>query len=316
MNAHKNARLTPHSRWTLVRRVLIEGLSPAEVARAMGVSYPTVCKWVERYRKEGRAGLEDRSSRPKHCPHQTPEEDRDRIEALRRERRTYRQISLELGVSETTVCRILRSKGLNRLRLLEPAPPIVRYERDAPGDLIHLDIKKLGRFHQPGHRVTGDRRIDSVGAGWEYVHVALDDHSRVAHATIHGDEAAASACDALLSAVRYYRGLGIEVQRVMTDNGSCYRSSRFRRLCRRLGIKRLYTKPYTPRTNGKAERFIQTSLRQWAYARSYNHSLHRQQHLPLWLHHYNWHRPHAGINFQTPIQRLQLHGNNLVALHS
>lgn len=316
MNVHKNARLTQHSRWTLVRRVLIEGLSIAEVARAMGVSYPTVRKWVERYRKEGRAGLDDRSSRPQRCPHRTPDHDRDRVEALRRERRTYRQISLELGVSETTVCRILRSKGLNRLRLLEPAPAILRYERDAPGDLIHLDIKKLGRFHKPGHRVTGNRRIDSMGAGWEYVHVALDDHSRVAHATIHGDETASSACDALLSAVRYYRGLGIEIQRVMTDNGSCYRSHKFRRLCRRLGIKHLYTKPYTPRTNGKAERFIQTSLRQWAYARSYDHSLHRQQHLPLWLHHYNWHRPHAGINNQTPIQRLQLNGNNLVALHN
>lgn len=316
MNNHKNARLTPHSRWTLVRRVLIEGFSKAEVGRAMGVSYPTVRKWVQRYQAEGMAGLLDLSSRPESCPHQTPERVCERIEALRRERRTYCQISRELGVSETTICRILRSKGLNRLRLLEPAPPILRYERDAPGDLIHLDIKKLGRFHQPGHRVTGNRRIDSVGAGWEYVHVAIDDHSRVAHATIHGDETAASACDALLSAVRYYRSLGIDIKRVMTDNGSCYRSRRFRQLCKQLGIKHLYTKPYTPRTNGKAERFIQTCLRQWAYARSYDHSLHRQQHLPMWLHQYNWHRPHAGINYVPPIHRLQLNGNNLVALHS
>lgn len=316
MNTHKNARLTAHSRLTLVRRVLVEGLSKAEVARAMGVSYPTVRKWVKRYQKAGRAGLVDGSSRPHHCPHQTPESIRDRVESLRRERRTYRQISQELGVSETTVCRILRSRGLNRLRLLEPAPPIVRYEREAPGDLIHLDIKKLGRFRRPGHRVTGNRRIDSVGAGWEYVHVALDDHSRVAHASIYSDETAVSACDALLTAARYYRSLGIAVKRVMTDNGSCYCSDRFRRLCRRLRIKHIRTKPYTPKTNGKAERFIQTSLRQWAYARSYDHSLHRLHHLPLWLHHYNWHRPHAGINYQTPIQRLKLNGNNLVALHS
>lgn len=316
MNTHKNARLTVRSRLTLVNRVLVDGMSKAEVARAMGVSYATVRKWVNRYQKGGQAALADGSSRPQRCPHRTPDNIRDQVELLRRERRTYRQISQQLEVSETTVCRILRSRGLNCLRLLEPAPPIVRYEREAPGDLIHLDIKKLGRFRQPGHRVTGNRRIDSVGAGWEYVHVTIDDHSRVAHAAIYNDETAASACDALLSAVRYYKSLGIAVKRVMTDNGSCYRSDRFRRLCRRLGAKQIYTKPYTPKTNGKAERFIQTSLRQWAYARSYDHSLHRQHHLPLWLHQYNWHRPHAGINYQTPIQRLKLNGNNLVALHS
>ncbi len=168
---------------------------------------------------------------------------------------------------------------LNRLANLEPAPPVQRYEHEKPGDLLHLDIKKLGRFHRPGHRVTGDRRQDSPGAGWEYAHVAVDDHSRVACSALYPDETGRSACLALLQALRYYAGLGIRFSRLLTDNGACYRSKRFQKLCRRLGFKHLRTKPYTPQTNGKAERFIQTALREWAYARSYDSSVQRAEHL-------------------------------------
>jgi transposase InsO family protein len=177
-----------------------------------------------------------------------------------------------------------------------------------------LDIKKLGRFRRPGHRVTGDRRQDSPGAGWEYVHVAIDDHSRIAFSSIHSDESGPSACSALLKAVRYYASLGIRFKRLMTDNGSCYKSRKFRRLCRRLRLKHLRTKPYTPRTNGKAERFIQSALREWAYARSYESSDQRAAHLPIWLHQYNWHRPHASLKYLPPISRLPI-ANNLVGLH-
>lgn len=316
MNIHKNARLTPRGRELLVRRILEEGLRPAEAAQACGVSVRTAYKWLKRYREEGRAGLQDRSSRPHRCPHRYSPQVHQRIIALRRERKIYRQISQIVGVSPSTIGRILTRAGLNRLSMLEPAPPPVRYVFEQRGGLLHLDIKKLGRFRRPGHRVTGNRRLDSPGAGWEYVHVAIDDASRVAFSSIWPDESGRSACAFLLQALRYYKSLGITVRRVMTDNGSCYKSKRFRRLCRRLRIRHLRTKPYTPRTNGKAERFIQTALREWAYARSYENSEQRAQHLPRWLHEYNWHRPHASLNYQTPISTLGIAVNNLVGLHS
>lgn len=316
MNMHQNARLTPRGRELLVRRVLEDGLRAEEAAQACGVSVRTAYKWLARYRAEGWAGLLDRSSRPAACPHRTPAGIRKQIIKLRRERRTYRQISQELAVASSTVGRVLRRAGLNRLSLLEPARPTNRYVYDHPGELLHLDIKKLGRFRRPGHRVTGNRRQDSPGAGWEYVHVAVDDASRLALTTIHPDETARSACRALVAAVRYFSGFGIRIQRVLTDNGSCYRSRHFARLCRRLGIRHLRTKPYSPRTNGKAERFIQTTLREWAYARSYDSSEHRASHMPIWLHHYNWHRQHASLNYQPPISTLGLDMNNLVGLHS
>ena len=180
--------------------------------------------------------------------------------------------------------------------------------------MLHLDIKKLGRFNRPGHRVTADRTLNSRGAGWEYVHIAIDDHSRIATASVHPDESATSVCAALLQAVRYYRSLGIRFARVLTDNGVAYRSRKFQRLCRRLGIKPKRTKPYTPRTNGKAERFIQTALREWAYARSYESSSQRTEHLPGWLHRYNWHRPHSSLGYLPPVSRLKSL-NNLVGLH-
>lgn len=317
MNTHKNARLTVHGRALLVRRVLEYGPRPAEAAQAAGVSSRTAYKWLRRYQEEGWQGLYERSSRPQHCPHRLSEAARSQIEALRRERRIYREISIETGVAIATVGRVLQRAGLNRLSALDPAPPVQRYEHDAPGDLLHLDIKKLGRFWQPGHRVTGDRQAGrSYSAGWEHVHIAIDDHSRVSWATIKPDETGASAWRALIAAVRYYRSLGVPIRRVLTDNGACYRSRGFAKACRRLGIRHRRTKAYQPRTNGKAERLIQTALREWAYARSYVHSDQRAAHLPYWLHHYNWHRPHASLSYQPPVSRLRLSVNNLVGLHT
>jgi transposase InsO family protein len=314
VNTHKNARLTVYSRELLVRRI-IGGLRAEEAAQAAGVSVRTAYKWLKRYREQGLDGLHNRSSRPKHCPHATPADCSEKIIERRKCRHTYRQISRDLGVGHSTVARLLRREGLNRLANLEPARTVQRYEYDQPGGLLHLDIKKLGRFHRPGHRVTGNRRQDSVGAGWEYVHVAIDDHSRIAFSAICPDETAKSACAALLQAMRYYASLGIHFQRVLTDNGSCYRSKRFQRLCGRLKLKHLRTKPYTPRTNGKAERFIQTALHEWAYARQYASSDQRAEHLAVWLHQYNWHRPHASLGYLPPISRLSS-VNNLVGLHS
>lgn len=315
MNNHKNARLTVHGRELLVRRILEQGLRPAEAAQAAGVSLRTAYKWLQRYRQEGPAGLRNRSSRPARCPHATTAPRQQQVIERRTQRQTYRQISRDLGIGQSTVARILRRAGLNRLSSLEPARPVQRYEYDRPGGLLHLDIKKLGRFARPGHRVTGQRQYDSRGAGWEYVHVAIDDHSRIAFSAIEPDETAKSACAALIGAVRYYAGLGIRFERVLTDNGPCYQSRRFRRLCRRLGLQHRRTRPYTPRTNGKAERFIQTALREWAYARAYSCSDQRAAQLLPWLHHYNWHRPHASLGYLPPISRLPA-VNNLVGLHS
>ena len=207
---------------------------------------------------------------------------------------------------------------VNRLKALDPAEPVRRYERDRPGELIHIDIKKLGRFNQVGHRITGDRTGQSShrGVGWEFVHVCIDDASRVAFARVMSDERKGSAVAFLDAAVAYYAELGVTVDRVMTDNGSCYKSFAFRDACRRLGLKHIRTRAYTPQTNGKAERFIQTALREWAYARAYTHSDQRTVELPRWLHRYNWHRPHGSLAAKPPISRLGLSGDNLLRLHS
>ena len=317
MNVHKNARLTPHGRERIVRQVQ-SGQTPKAVSEAAGVCPRTVRKWVERYRREGPAGLSDRSSRPHRLRKPTPQAAIEQVEALRRQRRTGKQIAAELGLSPATVSRILKRLGLNRIAALEPAEPVRRYERDRPGEMIHIDIKKLGRFIKVGHRITGDRsgQSKSRGVGWEFVHVAVDDHSRIAFAKVMPSEKKRSAIAFLKAALAYYESLGIKVERVMTDNGSCYKSFAFRGLCKRLGLRHIRTKPYTPKTNGKAERFIQTSLREWAYAQAYQNSNQRKQELPLWLHRYNWHRPHAGIDDKVPISRLGLPENNLLRLHN
>jgi transposase InsO family protein len=318
MNVHKNAPLTPKGREAMVRSVVEGGLSKADAAYQFNTTPKTVAKWVKRFRAEGVEGLRDRSSRPLSSPSQTAPATCTAIETLRRQRYTGKQIAAEVEVSPATVSRVLRRLGLNRIRDLEPAEPARRYEYAAPGGMIHIDIKKLGRFDKIGHRITGDRtgQSNSRGVGWEFVHVCIDDHSRVAFSEIKPDETADSAIPFLRAAVAYYKSLDVTITRVMTDNGSCYRSFAFRDTCRNLGIKHIRTKPYTPRTNGKAERFIQTALRQWAYAQAYPTSDRRAQELPIWLHQYNWLRPHGGIESQTPISRLGLTGDNLLRLHS
>ena len=317
MNIHKTARLTPLGRERIVKEVL-SGQTPEAAARAAGVCPRTVRKWVARFKSEGIEGLSDRSSRPHRLHRPTPIAIVERVEALRRQRWTGRQIAIEVGVSPATVSRILKRLGLNRLAALEPPEPIRRYERQHPGELIHIDIKKLGRFERVGHRITGKRtgNASSRGSGWEFVHVCVDDASRVAFSQIMPDEKKESAVAFLKAAVAYYNGLGVTIARVMTDNGACFKSHDFRKACHDLGTRHSRTKPYTPKTNGKAERFIQTALREWAYAQAYHTSDQRAEELPIWLHRYNWHRPHGGIKYKTPISRLTLTEDNLLRLHN
>ena len=279
---------------------VIEGrLTKAQAARVYGISPKIVGRWVERYKGEGRSGMADRSSRPRHSPNAVDRAIIERIVALRRQRWTGQHIAQEVGVSPATVSRVLSRAGLSRLKDIDPAEPMRRYERKHPGEMVHLDIKKLGRFNRIGHRITASRhrqsnqRNNGTAPGWEFVHVAIDDHSRLSFTRIHEDEKAVSAIAHLKDAVAWYRRLGIKVERVMTDNGSCYKSKAFAATCRELGLKHIRTKPYTPRTNGKAERFIQTALREWAYARAYETSDQRAAHLPIWTHMHNWRRPHG-----------------------
>jgi transposase InsO family protein len=316
MDIHQNARLTPHGREHMINMVL-SGQTPKAVSEAVGVCPRTVRKWLKRYKQHGLAGLHDRSSRPHQLHRPTPQPVIDRVEALRRQRLTGQAIAAEVGVSTATVSRILKRLGLNKLSALEPAEPVRRYQRERPGELIHIDIKKLGKFNRVGHRITGNRtgQSNSRGIGWEFLHVAIDDASRVGFSRIMDSERKACAVAFLTAAVAYYASLGVIVECVMTDNGSCYRSRSFRHACRRLGLKHIFTRPYTPRTNGKAERFIQTALREWAYAKAYDTSLQRAAELPIWMHRYNWHRPHGSIGTVPPISTLGLTGNNLLRLH-
>lgn len=318
MNIHKNARLTPLRREEMALSVIEGRLSKADAARIYAVTPKIVVRWVERYQAEGRAGMADRSSRPRYSPNAAGQTVIDRIVALRRQRFTGKHIASLAAVSPATVSRVLARAGLSRLKDIEPAEPVRRYERAYPGEMIHIDIKKIGRFDRVGHRITGDRTGQSLsrGIGWEYVHVCIDDASRVAFSQILPDERKESAVAFLTAAIAYYASLGVTVSRVMTDNGSCYRSKAFAKACRELRLKHIRTRPYTPRTNGKAERFIQTALREWAYAVAYPTSRHREDELPIWLHRYNWHRPHGSLNFKTPISRLHITGDNLLRLHS
>ncbi|RNC97048.1 MAG: IS481 family transposase [Oricola sp.] len=323
MNIHNNARLTPRRREQMALCVIEGRLTKAQAAGVYDVSPKIVARWVERYKAGGSKAMADRSSRPRRSPNAIGQAAIDRIIALRRQRWTGQHIALEVGVSPATVSRVLSRAGLSRLKDIDPAEPVRRYERKHPGEMIHLDIKKLGRFERPGHRVTGDRTGQSnprsgpaKGYGWEYVHVCIDDHSRLSFTQIHADEKAVSAIAHLKAAVAWYQSMGVKVERVMTDNGSCYKSHAFRKACQQLGIKHIRTRPYTPRTNGKAERFIQTALREWAYARAYKTSDQRAAHLPIWNHMYNWHRPHGSLNSKPPISRLGLTRDNLMRHHN
>lgn len=317
MDVHKNARLTFSCRVLMVERIH-SGRPKAQVARELGVSDQTARKWVRRYREQGVEGLRDRRSRPHRSPAATPEVLRTAVVALRRQRLTLVQIGMQLGLSRATVARVAKAAGLNRLSKLEPVPVYRRYERAEPGELLHLDVKKLGRIAKVGHRITGDRRGHGAGAGagWEYLHVAIDDASRVAYAQLLPDEDASCTVAFLRAAVAYYAGLGVRIKGVYTDNAKVYRGRDFADTCGQLGLSHHYTRPYTPRTNGKAERFIQTCLREWAYARAYHRSHQRQDALPTWLHGYNWHRPHMSLAGQPPINRLGLTRNNVLRLHN
>jgi len=315
MDVHKNARLTPHCRGLLVER-LLKGHSQHEVAQQLGVSLQTVRKWLSRYRVEGAVGLQDRSCRPQRSPRATARELQLAILALRRQRLTLNSIAAQLRVSRSTVARVCARAGLQRLSKLEPIVHYPRYERASAGELLHLDVKKLGRIVKVGHRITGNPRDNVNGVGWEYVHVAIDDASRVAYSQVLPDEEAESAGAFLRAAVAYYAGLGVQIREILTDNGNCYRSKAFKVTIAELALRHRFTRPYTPRTNGKAERFIQSALREWAYARAYRRSEHRSYELARWLHGYNWHRPHASLAGQPPVSRLGLNRNNLLRLHT
>lgn len=316
MNTHKHARLTFIRRLEMVQQLLDKRLTMSGAAQAYGVTAVTVRKWLSRFLAQGEPGLADASSRPTLSPRAIAPTKALAIVELRRKRLTQARIAQALGVSASTVSRVLARAGLSRLADLEPVEPVVRYEHAAPGDLLHIDIKKLGHIVRPSHRVTGNRRDGVDGAGWDFVFVAIDDHARVAFTGIHPDERFPSAVQFLKDAVAYYARLGVTIRQLLTDNGSAFRSRAFAALCRELGIKHRFTRPYRPQTNGKAERFIQSALREWAYAYTYQNSQHRADAMQSWLHHYNWHRPHQGIGHSTPISRLNLDRYNLLTLHS
>jgi transposase InsO family protein len=273
-------------------------------AEAAGVSRRTAFKWKRRFQEGGEAALVDRSSRPHRMPRQAHPVRVEEVLRLRRRRYTGPQIAARVGLSTASVARILARSGLSRLKSLEPQEPIVRYQRERPGELIHVDIKKLGRIGRIGHRIHGDRTTRVRGIGWEFVHVAIDDASRLAYAEVLPNERSPSSTAFLKRSVAWFQSRGLRVQAVMSDNGSCYVSHRFKATCQKLQLRHLRTRPYRPRTNGKAERFIQTLLREWAYKRPYSTSIQRTDRLPRYLNHYNLRRPHAALNKRTPAQRL------------
>ncbi len=314
MDYHHHARLTIYSREQLAKSVLEGRQGLCSAAAEHKLSRQSASKWVRRYRESGLCGLKDRSSRPHRSPRRAGPELIDRVERLRRQRWTGVRIAQTIGLSRATVSRILTRLKLNKAKMLEPKIPIVRYEHAAPGDLLHVDIKKLARIVKPGHGITGNPQDETRGAGWEFLYVAIDDHSRIAFTAMLPNEKAASAASFLAQAVAYFARLAIKVRRVMTDNGPCFCSDRFRDTCRDPKLKHIRTRIYTPRTNGKAERFIQTAIREWAYARLYLNSADRLNHLAPWIHQYNYHRPHASLNQMPPISRsgLDLDVNNLL----
>jgi transposase InsO family protein len=316
MNSHKHARLTAKGRALLVSRVLDEGWSVGAASQAAGISKRTGFKWLARFRSEGAAGLVDRSSRPLRSPRSLTTHEQAEFEGLRRQRWPLWRIAAQAGRGVGTVSRCMKRLGLSRLKSLEPSLPVVRYERAAAGELLHLDTKKLGRIDGVGHRITGDRTLNrNRGIGWDMVHLAIDDHSRVSFALIKTDERGDNCALFLRQAVAYYAGLGVRIDRVMTDNGCGYVSKAFQAACIELGIRHVRTRPYTPKTNGKAERFVQTSLREWAYAQPYVSSAQREAALQPFMHRYNWHRPHSALNRQPPMSRIPAM-SNLLELNS
>jgi transposase InsO family protein len=316
MKLHGNARTCPHSRLLMVRRVEEEGWTLAQAAEAAGVSVRTVSKWLACWREQGEEGLIDRSSAPHSIPHRTAEERVAAIACLRRLRFSGEEIADCLGMARSTVSAILTRVGLGRLSALEPRQPVNRYEKRRPGELLHVDVKKLGKIGQPGHRVHGDRRRRSRGIGWEYLHVAVDDATRLAYAEVLPDERASTAAAFLRRALAFFRSFGIRVERVLTDNGPAYRSIVHALACRALGIRHSRTRPYRPQTNGKAERFIRTMLGLWAYGAVYGTSEERMRALSGFLDFYNRRRPHGSLSRQTPVERLQALRNNLVGSYS
>jgi transposase InsO family protein len=326
MKLHGNARTCPHSRLLMVGRIEQEGWTLAQAAEAAGVSVRTVSKWLAGYRAEGEDGLLDRSSAPSSIPHRTPEDRVQAIAALRRLRMTAAEIAECLGMPLSTVSAILTRIGLGKRSRLEPAEPPNRYERKRPGELLHVDVKKLGRIRGVGHRVTGDRasqqqtrrrgRASGI-AGWDFVHVCVDDATRLAYVEVLDDEKAVTAAGFLRRAVAHFRAHGIRVERVMTDNGSCYRAVIHSLACKALGIKHIRTQPYRPRTNGKAERFIRTLLGGWAYGAIYGTCEERRHALAGWLAFYNRQRPHGSLGHQSPTARLEeLRRNNLAGSYT
>lgn len=312
MNSHKNARLTIEGRKLLIERIAVMGLMPA--AEAAGISARTARKWRDRFEQLGLDGLQDRSSRPARTRSTIDGALAERIEQLRRSRMPMRRIAGVIGRSVATVSRFLAGLGLSSLKALEPIPAVVRYERDAPGELLHIDTKKLARIVRPSHRVTGNRKDTVDGAGWEFAHVAIDDHSRASFVQMFPDERKLSAVQFLKAAVAHYQALGVKIQRLITDNGSAYRSRLFAATCKALGIKHTFTKPYRPQTNGKAERFIQTCLREWVYGRIWANSAERREWRPAFLTYYNARRPHSALGYKPPASRLG--GNNLLQLNT
>jgi len=305
MTVHRSVRTTPWSRAQLIARVRHEGWTVRRAAQAYGISTRTAYKWLARYRAGGTAGLVDRPSAPHRIPHRTRPRRVLEIVALRAQRLPGHVIARRVGIPRSTVSRVLRRAGLGRL-VPATAPVVVRrYERARPGELLHVDIKSLGRIGRVGHRIHGDRRTRVRGIGWEHVHVCIDDASRLAYAEVLPSAQWPDAVGFLERAVAWFAAHGVRAERVMTDNGSAYLSHAFTTACRRLGLRHLRTRPYTPRTNGKAERFIQTLLREWAYRRPYRCSARRRRALDPWLRYYNGRRPHTALNYRSPITRLQ-----------
>ena len=317
MKLHANARTCPRSRRLAVDRVEREGWTLRAAAEAAGVSVRTISKWLRRYRTEGEQGLLDRCSAPGSMPSRTDERRLAVIAGLRRLRMTGAEIAETLGMPVSTVSGILTRIGLGKLWRLEPLEPANRYEKQRPGELVHVDVKKLARIGRPGHRVHGDRRTRMRGIGWEYVHVAIDDATRLVYVEVLEDEKAVTAVGFLRRAVAHFAAFGVQVERLMTDNGPAYLSIVHAIACKTLGLKHLRTRPYRPQTHGKAERFIRTMLGGWAYGAIYRTSDERRSALAGWLDFYNHRRPHRSLSRQAPIERLHaLNRNNLLGSYS